>query len=111
MNDRSPRLEFEAKESAAMATRTHANEASRVADQSRKVLRDVQDLGSIAVDQVGRSARRLKRRGRDVVAAGRERVVRAETQLEDFIVRHPVKALLVALGVGAILGLTMRRRN
>lgn len=85
--------------------------ANNMKDQSRRVLRDVKGLGSIAAESVGAAANRLKERGRGALAAGRQGLRKAERQLLDVIEEHPFKSLLVAVGVGALLGLAMRRRR
>jgi ElaB/YqjD/DUF883 family membrane-anchored ribosome-binding protein len=85
--------------------------ANNMRDQSRRVLRDVKGLGSIAAENVGEAAHRLKERGRGALAAGRQGLRKAERQLLDIVEEHPFKSLLVAIGVGALLGLTMRRRQ
>jgi ElaB/YqjD/DUF883 family membrane-anchored ribosome-binding protein len=85
--------------------------ANNMKDQSRRVLRDVKGLGSIAAENVGDAAQRLKERGRGVLAAGRQGLRKAERQILEIVEEHPFKSLLVAVGVGALLGLTMRRRR
>ena len=85
--------------------------ANNMKDQSRRVLRDVKGLGSIAAENVGEAAHRLKERGRDALAAGRQGLRKAERQLLEIVAEHPYKSLLVAIGVGALLGLTLRRRS
>lgn len=85
--------------------------ANNMKDQSRRVLRDVKGLGSIAAENVGEAAERLKERGRGVLASGRRGMQKVERQLLDLVEEHPFKSLLVAVGVGALLGLSMRRRR
>ena len=85
--------------------------ANNMKDQSRRVLRDVKGLGSIAAENVGEAAQRLKERGRGALAAGRQGLRKAERQLLDIVEEHPFKSLLVAVGVGALLGLTLRRHQ
>jgi pimeloyl-ACP methyl ester carboxylesterase len=80
-------------------------------EQSRRVLRDVKGLGSIAAENVREAAQRLKERGRGVLASGRRGMQKVERQLLDLVEEHPFKSLLVAVAVGALLGLSMRRRQ
>ena len=79
--------------------------------QSRKVIADVKELGAIALENVGASVNRLKDQGRGTVAKGRQKVKAAQRSFESLVADHPVKSLLVAVGVGALLGLAMRRRK
>jgi ElaB/YqjD/DUF883 family membrane-anchored ribosome-binding protein len=82
-----------------------------LSEQSNKVLQDVRELGSIALENVGQTVNRLKDQGRGTIAKGRQRVQQAKGGFETLIADHPMKSLLIALGVGAILGITLRRRN
>jgi ElaB/YqjD/DUF883 family membrane-anchored ribosome-binding protein len=79
--------------------------------QSRKVIADVKELGAIALENVGASVNRLKDQGRSTVAKGRQKVKATQMGFEALVADHPVKSLLVAVGVGALLGLAMRRRK
>jgi ElaB/YqjD/DUF883 family membrane-anchored ribosome-binding protein len=79
-------------------------------EQSKKVLRDVRDLGAIAVESVGRSVNRLKDRGRGVVKNGRERATRVQDTFSNYVAEHPTRSLLIALGIGTLLGIIVRRR-
>jgi ElaB/YqjD/DUF883 family membrane-anchored ribosome-binding protein len=88
---------------------TGTSAKSSFGEQSSKVLHDVQELGSIAAENVGHAATRLKEQGRDTLEAGRERAHELKGSLEKYVADHPMKALLIALGVGAVVGLSLRR--
>jgi len=79
-------------------------------EQSKKILRDVRDLGAIAVENVGRGVNRLKDEGRGVVKKGRERATRVKDNFSNYVAEHPTKSLLIALGIGTLLGIIVRRR-
>jgi ElaB/YqjD/DUF883 family membrane-anchored ribosome-binding protein len=79
--------------------------------QSRKVIADVKELGAIALENVGDSVNRLKDQGRGTVAKGRQKVKASRLSFESLVADHPVKSLLIAVGVGALLGIAMRRRK
>ena len=85
--------------------------ARNLRDQSRRVLRDVKDLGSIAAENVGDGTDRLKARGRELLANGKETVERYQDHVRLYIADHPFKTLLMAVGVGTLLGLALRRRD
>lgn len=85
--------------------------ANSMKEQSRRILRDVRGLGEIAADNVGDVTDRIKARGRSALAKGRRTASRVQEQLLDVFAEHPVRSLLVAIGVGALLGLSMRRRS
>jgi ElaB/YqjD/DUF883 family membrane-anchored ribosome-binding protein len=57
--------------------------------------------GTLPVDEAGGLRRRVVQKARQV----RERALEKETEFEDAVRAHPVKAVLVASGVGAGLGL------
>ncbi len=80
-------------------------------DQSRRVLQDVKGLGSIAVDNVSDGTDRLKERGKELLASGRESIERYQGQVKSYIAVNPFKSLLMAVGVGTLLGLALRRRS
>lgn len=80
-------------------------------DQSRRILRDVKDLGSIAVEDVGDGAERIKASGRAFLASGRASLTRYENKAKRYVAENPLKSLLVAVGVGALIGLALRRRS
>ena len=91
---------------------SHRATATRnLRDQSRRIVRDVKDLGSIATDNVTDGAERLKARGRDLLASGRETVGRYQGQVKKYIAANPFRSLLMAVGVGTLLGLALRRRS
>ena len=78
-------------------------------DAGGKVARDVQELGSLAADSVADTVGKLKEQGRELLSQGKESAKKAEAQLERFIGDHPIKSILIAVGVGALLGFTFRR--
>jgi ElaB/YqjD/DUF883 family membrane-anchored ribosome-binding protein len=90
---------------------SNTRHANSMKEQSRRILRDVKGLGAIAADNVGDVAGRIKARGRSALAEGRRTASRVQEQILDVVAEHPVRSLLVALGVGALLGLSMRRRS
>ncbi|HEY1922746.1 MAG TPA: hypothetical protein VGG44_08260 [Tepidisphaeraceae bacterium] len=74
------------------------------------VAEDVRAMGG----QVGKAAREqyenLRSKASDYVEQGRGKAEEWESDLEGYIKAKPVQALLVAAGVGVILGLLWRRR-
>ncbi len=79
-------------------------------EQSKKVLRDVRELGAIAVENVGRTVNQLKDQGRGVLKRGRERATGVQDGFTTYVAEHPTKSLLIALGIGTLLGIIVRRR-
>lgn len=79
-------------------------------EQSRRVLDDVKQLGSIATDSVGEGTLKLKQRGRELLHDGKEKIDRYGGEVKKYVVANPMKAVLMAIGVGALLAITFRRR-
>jgi ElaB/YqjD/DUF883 family membrane-anchored ribosome-binding protein len=83
--------------------RTFSEQAGRVGDE-------VQELGRAAASQAGEAASALRERGEDAIDAGREALESSKNELERLIAAHPLKSLLIALGVGAAIGYALRGR-
>lgn len=53
----------------------------------------------------------LSRRGRDFAHTARERIEETSYDIEDHIARNPWTSILIASGVGLVLGLMTRQRD
>jgi ElaB/YqjD/DUF883 family membrane-anchored ribosome-binding protein len=94
------------------ATRTLDEANGRtLKEQASRIVHDVKELGSIAAAEVAAKATSVKQHGRDALHAGKERARRVEAGFEQWVGAHPFQSLLVALGVGALIGFTVRRRR
>jgi ElaB/YqjD/DUF883 family membrane-anchored ribosome-binding protein len=84
--------------------------AEDLKDKAADVVEDVRAMGG----QVGKVAREqyenLRSKASDYVEQGREKAEEWEDSVESYIKAKPVQALLMAAGVGVILGLLWRRR-
>jgi ElaB/YqjD/DUF883 family membrane-anchored ribosome-binding protein len=84
--------------------------SDRLRKQATKVTADIKELGGIA----GAAAQEKLGQWRDNASAqyaeGQERVHQAERTFEQLIGTHPVKSLLIAAGVGLLLGRLWMRR-
>ena len=85
--------------------------SSRLGEQSKKVLQDVRELGGIAAESVSNAASRLRAQGGDLMDEGKEKLQKVQGDLERYVVAHPMKSVLLALGAGAIIGLLVMRRS
>jgi ElaB/YqjD/DUF883 family membrane-anchored ribosome-binding protein len=79
--------------------------------QSHRVVEEVRHLGALAVEEAGHAADRLKRRGRNAVAEGRESVERVGDSIREYVVDHPMRSVFLAIGIGALLGMSLLRRD
>lgn len=91
--------------------RTATRQGTRsLAEQSHRVLEDVRGLGASAVASATEVADQLRERGSAAYEAGKEKATLAKGQLELAISENPLKSVLIAVGIGALLGYSLRRR-
>lgn len=88
-----------------------SEQTSRLSEQSSKVAEDVREFGQVALDTAGEALKTVKRRGGESLDRGRERVGAARDGLEGYVSDNPMRSVLIAAGVGALIGLGMRGRN
>lgn len=79
-------------------------------EQTGKLADDVRELGHRAVDSASRAVRSAKERGGRSLEQGRERAVAAGRGLGTFVLENPVPAVLIAVGIGALVALAFRAR-
>ena len=84
--------------------------SDRLGKQARKVTEDLQDLGGIAGDAAQEKLGQLRENASDYYEEGREKVHQVERTFEQFIRDQPLKSILIAAGVGLVLGRFWMRR-
>jgi ElaB/YqjD/DUF883 family membrane-anchored ribosome-binding protein len=78
--------------------------------KSRTVTQDLQELGGLAREMAQEKVEQLRASASEYCAEGRDRVQQAERSFERFVRQQPFKSILIAAGVGMLLGgLWMRR--
>ncbi len=82
---------------------------ARLHEQSTRVLSDVKELGHVAMQEATGALHGVKERGHDALDAGKQRVGDARDGLEDYIRYRPLTSVLIAVGVGVLLGACARR--
>jgi ElaB/YqjD/DUF883 family membrane-anchored ribosome-binding protein len=96
--------------------------ATSLGEQTSKVAEDVRELGNIALSGAGDAIQSVKERGSEVLGQARERgeqllekgKVKAEAAREGFegyVAENPFKTVLIAAGIGALIGYSLRSRN
>ena len=85
-------------------------EVQALRDDLAALRTDIKSLWSDAEDMVGTAARKQFANGKATAEKAREQATKAKAVAEDKVKDHPYTAVLVALGVGAVIGL-MQRRN
>jgi len=96
----------------AMAGRARTNRlaSDRLGKQARKVAEDLQELGGIAGQAAQEKVGQLRGNAADYYEDGREKVHQVERTFEQFIRDQPLKCILIAAGVGLVLGRFWMRR-
>ncbi|MDZ4773752.1 MAG: hypothetical protein SGI72_11535 [Planctomycetota bacterium] len=91
-------------------------------EQSSKVADDVRELGNIALAGAGDAIQSVKERGNEVIdhakerghqllEKGKEKAGEAREGFEGYVSENPFKAILIAAGIGALIGYSLRRRD
>ncbi len=80
-------------------------------EQSGRVAEEVQELGRVALANAGEAASTLKEKGQSALEAGREKAKTAKSKFDDVVSEHPMKSVLIAVGVGVVLGYALQRRR
>ena len=86
-----------------------ANSNAGSATKSQSVAEDLAELGSHAGDLARQRYERMKNDAAEMVQEGRDRVEEMEHTLEEYIADHPIKSVLIAAGIGFLLGKTILR--
>lgn len=105
------------------ASRSHTGgRAHTLGEQTGKVAEEVRELGNMALAGAGdvlKSARergsevveKVRERGSQVLEKGRERVTEARDGFEVYVAENPFKTVLIAAGIGALIGYSLRKRS
>lgn len=80
-------------------------------EQSSRVADEVQELGRVALTTAGEAAGNLRDKGQHALEAGQAKAKKAKGQFDDLVAEHPMKSVLIALGVGVAVGYALRRRS
>ena len=81
-----------------------------LSEQTARVVDEAHELGRVTLAGAGEAAMHLRESGRDMLETGREKAVQAKGKLEDLIIENPMKSVLIAIGLGAVLGILLDRR-
>ena len=71
---------------------------------------NLREMGSQVGDVAREQFHRVRDRAAEVVESGRKRAREFEEGLEGYVQDRPLKSLLIAAGVGLLIGLWWRRR-
>lgn len=98
------------------------NRATTLGEQASKVGEDVRELGNIALAGAGDAIKAVKERGSEAVEMvrergqealekGRDRANQARDGFEGYVAENPFKTVLIAAGIGALIGYSLRSRD
>ena len=95
-----------------MATKSTTNRPSRdsVADRAATVARDFHQVGGAAKQMAADSVAAVRDTAYQYLDEGRSRVRHLGTGVQSHVQEQPLKALLIAAGVGFLLGAIWTRR-
>lgn len=96
--------------SGANRTRT-GDSVDSLVDESSKLVDDARDLGRRALSTAGHAVQGLREEGAAVLETGKQRAAQYKSRLDDAVAENPIKSLLIAAGVGALLGIVLARRR
>jgi len=84
--------------------------SNRLAGKTRTVTQDIQELGGMAREMAQEQVEQLRASASGYYEGGRETVQQVERGFEQFVRQQPLKSILIAAGIGMLLGgLWMRR--
>jgi ElaB/YqjD/DUF883 family membrane-anchored ribosome-binding protein len=81
-----------------------------VRQAARQVGENLRDIGSQVRDTATQQYDQLRDQASDYYEQGRQRALEMEQSLEQYVQEKPIQALLIAAGVGVVLGWLWKRR-
>lgn len=86
-----------------------AGTAETIRNKAKEVGEQLRDLGHQAREAAQAQYERLREHASEYYETGRERAKEWEQSLESYVREQPIKSLLIAAGVGVILGALWKR--
>ncbi len=83
--------------------------SGNLGETAAQVGQNIRDLGSQARDAATEQYENVRHQAQEYYDQGRERAREMQQTLEQYIQDQPVKSLLMAAGVGVILGILWKR--
>lgn len=78
-------------------------------DKASEVASNVRDMSSQVRDAATEQYEHLRDSASEYYQAGRDKAVEWQNQLEDYVREQPLKSVLMAAGVGILLGIIWKR--
>ena len=86
-----------------------AGGGGQLKDSAQQVGQDLRNLGSQAREAATQTYDQLRQQAGDYYEQGRDRAREMEQSLEQYVQEKPIQALLMAAGVGMLLGILWKR--
>ena len=86
-----------------------AGAAQNLKDSAAQVTENLRDMGGQVKDAAKEQYERLRDQANEYYEHGREQAREWQQNLETYVQEQPVKSLLIAAGVGVLLGMLWRR--
>jgi ElaB/YqjD/DUF883 family membrane-anchored ribosome-binding protein len=83
--------------------------ASQIKDKASEMASNIRDMGSQAYDAAAEKYENAKETAAEYYKSGREKAMEWESQIESYVRERPIKSLLMAAGVGVVLGMIWKR--
>jgi ElaB/YqjD/DUF883 family membrane-anchored ribosome-binding protein len=104
MGEQTGKIAADVRELGSMAIGTASEALENVKARGSEALENVKARGSEVLDTV-------KEKGGEVLSETKERAVRAKDGFGDYVAENPFKSVLIAAGIGALIGYSLRNRN
>lgn len=79
-------------------------------DQVRVLGEDLRELGRLTKTALGQKVEATKTAAHEAIGSARDKAAEYRDHVSDLTREQPIKAILIAAGVGAVLGLILGRR-
>jgi len=84
--------------------------SDRLGSQAMEVKKDLQEMGQTVRDAAQEKLNQVGEKASEYYAQGRDSVHGVACACEQFVRRRPLTAILIAVGVGGLLGFLWKRR-
>jgi ElaB/YqjD/DUF883 family membrane-anchored ribosome-binding protein len=82
---------------------------ANLSQTAAQVGQNIRDIGSQVRDQAGEKYEQFRDQAGEYYEQGRQRAMEMEQGLEQYVQEKPIQALLIAAGVGLLLGMLWKR--
>ena len=88
---------------------TGGQDQPKLRESAQQVRENLRDLGSQVRDSATQQYEQLRDQASEYYERGRERAMEMEQSLEQYVQEKPIQSLLIAAGIGMLLGILWKR--